>query len=123
MHHGKAVPLTSIEQIELALEATSEARQSRRSGEAGPTAQRTERSGDDDRLMEQVVERSNLARALKRVRQNQGSAGIDGMGWTSWRRICATTGREYVRRSSRGLTSRARCGTTRYRRGTGGCAR
>ena len=79
MHHGKAVPLTSIEQIELALEATSEARQSRRSGEAGPTAQRTERSGDDDRLMEQVVERSNLARALKRVRQNQGSAGIDGM--------------------------------------------
>lgn len=29
--------------------------------------------------MERIVERSNLARALKRVRQNQGSAGIDGM--------------------------------------------
>ena len=29
--------------------------------------------------MDQVVERGNLARALKRVRQNQGSAGIDGM--------------------------------------------
>jgi group II intron reverse transcriptase/maturase len=29
--------------------------------------------------MEQVVERGNLARALKRVRRNQGSAGIDGM--------------------------------------------
>jgi retron-type reverse transcriptase len=29
--------------------------------------------------MSRVVERSNLARALKRVRQNQGSAGIDGM--------------------------------------------
>jgi len=73
------MPLTSIAQIELALEATSEARQSWRSGEARPTAQRPDRSGDDDRLMEQVVERSNLARALKRVRQNQGSAGVDGM--------------------------------------------
>jgi group II intron reverse transcriptase/maturase len=29
--------------------------------------------------MEQIVARSNLARALKRVRQNQGSAGTDGM--------------------------------------------
>lgn len=29
--------------------------------------------------MSRVVERSNLARALKRVRQNNGSAGIDGM--------------------------------------------
>jgi RNA-directed DNA polymerase len=64
--------------MELALEATGEARQCQRSGEAGPTAQETERSGDDD-LMSQVVERSNLARALKRVRQNQGSAGSDGM--------------------------------------------
>jgi len=78
MGHGKAEHLTSIEQMELALEATGEARQSQRSGEAGPTARGAERSGTDD-LMEQVVERSNLARALKRVRQNQGSAGIDGM--------------------------------------------
>ena len=78
MHHGMAEHLTSIEQMELALEATGEARQSQRSGEAGPTARGAERSGTDD-LMEQVVERSNLARALKRVRQNQGSAGIDGM--------------------------------------------
>jgi len=29
--------------------------------------------------MERIVERSNLARALQRVRRNQGSAGIDGM--------------------------------------------
>jgi group II intron reverse transcriptase/maturase len=29
--------------------------------------------------MSQIVERSNLVRALKRVRQNKGSAGIDGM--------------------------------------------
>ena len=64
--------------MELALEATGEARQSQRSGEAGPTAHEPERSGNDD-LMDRIVERSNLARAFKRVRQNQGSAGVDGM--------------------------------------------
>ena len=64
--------------MELALEAWGEAPQGQRSGEAGPTARGIGRSGDDD-LMSRVVERSNLARALKRVRQNQGSAGIDGM--------------------------------------------
>jgi retron-type reverse transcriptase len=70
-----------IEQMELALETTGEARQSQRSGEAGPTARGTERSGSGGPmdLMERIVERSNLARALKRVRQNQGSAGVDGM--------------------------------------------
>ena len=31
-------------------------------------------------LMEEVCERSNLQAALKRVRQNKGSAGVDGMG-------------------------------------------
>src|SRR5690606_9755160 len=36
-----------------------------------------ERSGVGD-LMETVVERENLVRALKRVRQNKGRAGIDG---------------------------------------------
>ena len=66
--------------MELALEATGEARQGQRSGEAGPTARGDERSGTDDptHLMERIVERSNLARALERVRQNQGSAGSDG---------------------------------------------
>lgn len=68
----------SIDQMELPLEGRGEAPRAERSGEAGPTAQGDERSGDDD-LMSQVVERSNLARALKRVRQNEGSAGIDGM--------------------------------------------
>lgn len=69
---------TAIDQMELALETRGEAPQGQRGGEAGPTTRETERSGDDD-LMERIVERSNLARALKRVRQNQGSAGIDGM--------------------------------------------
>lgn len=78
MRHGKAMHQMSIEQMELAWAMPGEARNSPRSGEAGPTACGTERSGDED-LMAQVLERGNLARALKRVRQNQGSAGIDGM--------------------------------------------
>lgn len=36
-------------------------------------------SPSSDYLMEQVVARDNLKQALKRVRQNQGSPGIDGM--------------------------------------------
>jgi RNA-directed DNA polymerase len=78
MRHGTARHLISIEQMELALGGRGEAPTAQRSGEAGPTALGTERSGDDD-VMSRVVERSNLARALKRVRQNEGSAGIDGM--------------------------------------------
>lgn len=67
------------EQLELAFGDRGEAPTAQRSGEAGPTAREAERSGADDRLMEQVIERSNLARAFKRVRQNKGSAGSDGM--------------------------------------------
>lgn len=78
VHHDKARHQTSIEQIELPLEDRSEAPSAERSGEATSTAQGFERSGDDAQ-MEQIVERSNLARALKRVRRNKGSAGIDGM--------------------------------------------
>ena len=78
VRHGKARRQISVEQTELALEVRGEASQDQHSGEAGPTARGTERSGDDD-LMMGIVERSNLARALKRVRQNRGSAGIDGM--------------------------------------------
>jgi group II intron reverse transcriptase/maturase len=78
VHHDKARHQKSIEQIELPLEDRGEASRAKRSGEAATTTHGTERSGADD-LMEQIVERSNLARALKRVRQNQGGAGIDGM--------------------------------------------
>lgn len=78
MRHGKARHPTAIDQMELALESGGEASHGQRSGEAGPTTRGPERSGADD-LMDRIVERSNLARALKRVRQNQGSAGSDGM--------------------------------------------
>src|SRR3981081_392298 len=46
--------------------------------EAPLTGSGSERLGSDD-LMERVCERPNLQAALKRVRQNAGSCGIDGM--------------------------------------------
>lgn len=78
MRYGTAGHQRAVEQTELPLEGRGEAPRGERRDEAGPTAQEPERSGDDD-LMAQVVERGNLARALKRVRRNQGRAGIDGM--------------------------------------------
>lgn len=45
-----------------------------------PTAEReTESPAETEFLMEEVVERENLDRALKRVRKNRGSPGIDGI--------------------------------------------
>lgn len=43
------------------------------------TIQRTERPSFKPELMEEILSRSNLELALKRVRQNKGSAGIDKM--------------------------------------------
>ena len=65
-------------QVELALEYRGEAPNSQRSGEALTAVKGNERLGID-RLMEQVVERSNAQAALKRVRKNKGSPGVDGM--------------------------------------------
>jgi RNA-directed DNA polymerase len=65
-------------QLELPLAGRGEAPRGKRSEEE-PTASRgNERSGTSG-LMERVCERSNLQAALKRVRKNKGSPGIDGM--------------------------------------------
>ena len=68
-------------QFELPLGTSGEARNRQRSGEARPAGCGGEHSGGaaPEDLMGAVVERSNLLRALRRVRQNQGSPGIDGM--------------------------------------------
>jgi group II intron reverse transcriptase/maturase len=63
---------------ELPPEHRGEAPKVRRSGEASTATNGNERSGTD-RLMEEVVEGSNAKAALKRVKQNKGSPGIDGM--------------------------------------------
>lgn len=72
------------DQLELPLEGRGEAPRGKRSGEATSAVRGSERSGVDDHrpmravLMERVVERGNLVRALKRVRSNRGSPGVDG---------------------------------------------
>lgn len=65
-------------QAELALGSRGEAPRAQGSGESPTAAHENERSGTDH-LMEVVVERSNVSRALKRVKQNKGSPGVDGM--------------------------------------------
>jgi RNA-directed DNA polymerase len=65
-------------QLELPLEGRGEAPRCQRSGEASTAASGNERPGTD-RLMEEVVQRGNAKAALKRVRQNKGSPGVDGM--------------------------------------------
>ena len=81
--HDRAVHQMSNEQFELPLEGRGEAPRGERSGEATSAAQGDERSGLDalQRLdvMERIVEGGNLRRALKRVQQNKGSPGVDGL--------------------------------------------
>jgi hypothetical protein len=77
LHPGMAMRQKSM-QMELLLEGRGEAPREERSGEAIRAVQGDERSGIGD-LMERVVERENCLRALKRVRKNKGSPGIDGM--------------------------------------------
>ncbi len=65
-------------QLALPLEGWGEAPRAERSGEARTAAHGDGRPGTD-RLMEEVVQRDNAKAALKRVKQNKGSPGIDGM--------------------------------------------
>ena len=65
-------------QLELPFSSRGEAPKVKRSGEAPAATSETERSGTDH-LLELVVERHNAEAALKRIRQNKGSPGIDGM--------------------------------------------
>lgn len=56
----------------------SEASGQRSGGEVLLATHANERSGSDD-LMERIVARSNMRQALKRVKANHGSPGVDGM--------------------------------------------
>ena len=66
------------EQLELPLGGKGEALMAPRSVEA-PTANHEEERSRTDRLMELVVEENNVKTAVRRVRQNKGSPGIDAM--------------------------------------------
>jgi group II intron reverse transcriptase/maturase len=65
-------------QLVLPLDGRGEAPRCQWSGEASTAASGNERPGRD-RLMEEVVQRGNAKAALKRVKQNKGSPGVDGM--------------------------------------------
>jgi len=65
-------------QLEFPLVAEGEAQPRQRSGEATSATTGNERSGASG-LMAQALSRPNMLAALKRVRKNKGSPGIDGM--------------------------------------------
>ena len=90
-------------QVELLLENRGEALNVQRSGEAQSAVSGDERTGSGCGLMELVVERDNLKRALKRVRQNKGGPGIDGM------RVEDLS--EYLRENWEGIRRRLLAGT------------
>src|SRR6266545_5515282 len=88
VHHEEAMHQTSnnhlseygSDQFELPLDGKGEALRAERRGEVFSEMCSSERSGSDDHLsMEKVIERGNLLRAVKRVQQNQGSPGVDGL--------------------------------------------
>lgn len=84
MHHDKAMHQMSNDQYQLQFElppdGKGEAPRAERSGEVLSALRGDVRSGNDEcLLMERVIERGNLLRALKRVQQNQGSPGVDGL--------------------------------------------
>ncbi len=59
---------------------TGEARQvGGRETESSRTTTGSESPARTDRLMEEVCERENLKQALRQVKANKGSAGVDGM--------------------------------------------
>ena len=67
-------------QLELLLEGRGEASTVGQSGETRLATHENERSGnDDEKLLELVVDGSNVEAALRRVKKNKGSPGIDGM--------------------------------------------
>ena len=95
MSRGKAMR-QKTRNLELPLEDRGEAPKVKRSGEAGRAARGGARSGvGHEQLMELVVGRENCRKALKRVRQNKGSPGVDGMTveeleaylWEHWTEI------------------------------------
>lgn len=87
--HQKSRPLENPQ------EGRGAASAGERSGEASRATHGDERLGNDEAcLMERVVERANVVRALKRVQKNKGSPGIDGMTVEDLQRHLRETWRE-----------------------------
>ena len=66
--------------LDFSSEPTGEARQAGREDIESPSVvSEPERPANTSRIMEEVCERANLKEALRQVRGNKGSAGIDRM--------------------------------------------
>src|SRR6202163_3633341 len=67
-------------QLDFSSPPAGEAREAGREGtESFPAVHGPESPASTNRLMEEVCERENLKEALRRVKANKGSAGVDGM--------------------------------------------
>src|SRR5260370_38500659 len=67
-------------ELNLSSKSAGEAREAgRKETESLSTANDPESPASTNRLMEEVCERENLKEALRRVKANKGSAGVDGM--------------------------------------------
>src|SRR5579859_7979269 len=67
-------------QLAFSTESKGEARRTDGEGTESLTAKRgTESPASTEQLMEEVIERENLRGALKQVKANKGSPGVDGM--------------------------------------------
>src|SRR5450759_3189683 len=67
-------------QLDFSSTLTGEAREAGREGtESSGAMNGTENPASTNRLMEEVCERENLKAALRRVKANKGSPGVDGM--------------------------------------------
>jgi len=67
-------------QLDFSTAPTGEARKARREEtESSGVTNGPESPANTNRLMEEVCERENLKAAMRRVRANQGSPGVDGM--------------------------------------------
>src|ERR1700737_4763133 len=67
-------------QLDFSSPPAGEAREGRREGtESFPAVHGPESPASTNRLMEEVCERENLKQALRRVKANKGSQGVDGM--------------------------------------------
>ena len=67
-------------ELDFSSELTGEARDAGREGtESSGAMNGTENPASTNRMMEAVCERENLKAALRQVKANQGSPGVDGM--------------------------------------------
>ncbi len=80
MNLGSDKRLNLQQRLDFSSPPTGEARQAGREDiESPPAVSEIERPANTYRIMEEVCERENLKEALRQVKSNRGSAGVDRM--------------------------------------------